>query len=83
MERHRIGPLFQRKLVNATEWFSQPLELLPPGPRTSFPPRKNPYPVRCKTSPRRFWGIEHARRVLGYEPRDAAPTRIDDESEVT
>ena len=23
--------------------------------------------------PRRIWDIEHARKVLGYEPRDAAP----------
>lgn len=30
-------------------------------------------------NPRRFWDIEHARRVLGYEPRDAAPARIGDE----
>jgi nucleoside-diphosphate-sugar epimerase len=32
-------------------------------------------------NPRRFWDIEHARRVLGYEPRDAAPTVIGDEDE--
>jgi nucleoside-diphosphate-sugar epimerase len=30
-------------------------------------------------NPRRFWDIEHARRVLGYEPQDAAPARIGDE----
>ena len=30
-------------------------------------------------NPRRFWDIEHARRVLGYEPQDAAPTLIGDE----
>lgn len=30
-------------------------------------------------NPRRFWDIEHARTVLGYEPRDAAPTLIGDE----
>ena len=30
-------------------------------------------------NPRRFWDIEHARRVLGYDPRDAAPTLIGDE----
>ena len=27
-------------------------------------------------NPRRFWDIEHARTVLGYEPRDAAPAEI-------
>ena len=32
-------------------------------------------------NPRRFWDIEHARRVLGYEPQDAAPTLIGDEDE--
>jgi hypothetical protein len=30
-------------------------------------------------NPRRFWDIEHARRVLGYNPQDAAPTLIGDE----
>ena len=30
-------------------------------------------------NPRRFWDIEHARRVLGYEPQDAAPALIGDE----
>jgi hypothetical protein len=30
-------------------------------------------------NPRRFWDIEHARRVLGYEPRDAAPAIIGDD----
>jgi nucleoside-diphosphate-sugar epimerase len=30
-------------------------------------------------NPRRFWDIEHARRVLGYDPQDAAPTLIGDE----
>jgi hypothetical protein len=24
-------------------------------------------------NPRRFWDIEHARELLGWEPRDAAP----------
>ena len=28
---------------------------------------------------RRFWDIEHARQVLGYEPQDAAPMLIGDE----
>lgn len=32
-------------------------------------------------NPRRFWDIEHARRVLGYEPQDAAPTVIGDEDD--
>ena len=32
-------------------------------------------------NPRRFWDIEHARRVLGYEPQDAAPAHIGDEDE--
>ena len=32
-------------------------------------------------NPRRFWDIEHTRRVLGYEPRDAAPAMIGDENE--
>ena len=31
-------------------------------------------------NPRRFWDIEHARRVLGYEPQDAALALIGDES---
>jgi NAD+ dependent glucose-6-phosphate dehydrogenase len=30
-------------------------------------------------NPRRFWDIEHARRVLGYEPQDAASALIGDE----
>jgi NAD+ dependent glucose-6-phosphate dehydrogenase len=30
-------------------------------------------------NPRRFWDIEHARQVLGYEPKDAAPKIIGDE----
>lgn len=30
-------------------------------------------------NPRRFWDIEHARKVLGYEPQDAAPALIGDE----
>jgi nucleoside-diphosphate-sugar epimerase len=30
-------------------------------------------------NPRQFWDIEHARRVLGYEPRDAAPAVICEE----
>jgi nucleoside-diphosphate-sugar epimerase len=30
-------------------------------------------------NPRRFWDIEHARQVLGYEPQDAAPALIGDE----
>jgi nucleoside-diphosphate-sugar epimerase len=30
-------------------------------------------------NPRRFWDIEHARQVLGYEPQDAAPEMIGDE----
>jgi NAD+ dependent glucose-6-phosphate dehydrogenase len=30
-------------------------------------------------NPRRFWDIEHAREVLGYEPQDAAPSIIGDE----
>jgi nucleoside-diphosphate-sugar epimerase len=30
-------------------------------------------------NPRRFWDIEHARRVLGYAPQDAAPAVIGDE----
>lgn len=30
-------------------------------------------------NPRRFWDIEHAREVLGYEPQDAAPALIGDE----
>ena len=30
-------------------------------------------------NPRRFWDIEHARRVLGYDPQDAAPEMIGDE----
>ena len=30
-------------------------------------------------NPRRFWDIEHARQVLGYEPQDAAPEIIGDE----
>jgi NAD+ dependent glucose-6-phosphate dehydrogenase len=34
-------------------------------------------------NPRRFWDIEHAREVLGYEPQDAAPTLIGDEDKVT
>ena len=29
--------------------------------------------------PRRFWDIEHARRVLGFEPQDAAPALFGDE----
>jgi nucleoside-diphosphate-sugar epimerase len=32
-------------------------------------------------NPRRFWDIEHARRVLGYDPQDAAPTLIGDEDD--
>ena len=32
-------------------------------------------------NPRQFWDIEHARRVLGYEPQDAAPSVIRDEAE--
>ena len=32
-------------------------------------------------NPRRFWDIEHARNVLGYEPQDAAPALIGDEQE--
>jgi NAD+ dependent glucose-6-phosphate dehydrogenase len=32
-------------------------------------------------NPRRFWDIEHARLVLGYEPQDAAPEVIGDEGE--
>lgn len=32
-------------------------------------------------NPRQFWDIAHARRVLGYEPQDAAPTLIGDEEE--
>jgi hypothetical protein len=31
------------------------------------------------SNPRRFWDIEHARRLLGYNPQDAAPTLIGDE----
>ncbi len=27
-------------------------------------------------NPRKFWDIEHAKKVLGYAPRDAAPTEI-------
>jgi nucleoside-diphosphate-sugar epimerase len=27
-------------------------------------------------NPRRFWDIEHAKAVLGYEPQDAAPAEI-------
>lgn len=27
-------------------------------------------------NPRRFWSIEHAKDVLGYEPQDSAPTEI-------
>ena len=30
-------------------------------------------------NPRRFWDIEHALRVLGYAPQDAAPALIGDE----
>jgi nucleoside-diphosphate-sugar epimerase len=30
-------------------------------------------------NPRQFWDIEHARRVLGYQPQDAAPALIGDE----
>ena len=32
-------------------------------------------------NPRQFWDIEHARRVLGYEPQDAAPALIGDEKD--
>ena len=32
-------------------------------------------------NPRRFWDIEHARRVLGYQPQDAAPAVIGDVDE--
>jgi hypothetical protein len=32
-------------------------------------------------NPRQFWDIEHARQVLGYEPRDAAPAVICDDGE--
>ena len=32
-------------------------------------------------NPRRFWDIEHARRVLDYEPQDAAQALIGDEGE--
>ncbi len=32
-------------------------------------------------NPRQFWDIEHARRVLGYEPQDAAPAVIGDEGD--
>jgi NAD+ dependent glucose-6-phosphate dehydrogenase len=31
-------------------------------------------------NPRRFWDIEHARLALGYEPKDAAPALIGDET---
>jgi hypothetical protein len=30
-------------------------------------------------TPRRFWDIEHARRVVGYDPQDATPTLIGNE----
>jgi hypothetical protein len=30
-------------------------------------------------NPRRFWDIEHARRILGYDPHDATPVLIGDE----
>jgi hypothetical protein len=30
-------------------------------------------------NPRHFWDIQHARRVLGYDPQDAAPALIGDE----
>jgi hypothetical protein len=30
-------------------------------------------------NPRRFWDIEHARRVLGYDLQDGAPALISDE----
>jgi nucleoside-diphosphate-sugar epimerase len=32
-------------------------------------------------NPRQFWDIEHARKVLGYEPQDAAPAFIGDEKD--
>ncbi len=32
-------------------------------------------------NPRRFWDIEHARNVLGYQPQDSAPALIGDEDE--
>ena len=32
-------------------------------------------------NPRQFWDIEHARKVLGYEPQDAAPALIGDEKD--
>ena len=32
-------------------------------------------------NPRRFWDIEHARKVLGYEPQDAAPILVGDEED--
>jgi nucleoside-diphosphate-sugar epimerase len=32
-------------------------------------------------NPRRFWDIEHAQQVLGYEPQDAAPALIGDEGD--
>jgi len=30
-------------------------------------------------NPRRFWDIEHARQVLGYEPQDIVPALVGDE----